>query len=136
MTKHPFAVVDGEYTGDLGTFYASVRKLHPDVKKLSEGNPLVYEIGETVGGCPMRITITVRPGRTFIGGDPCYDVYILGTSLNGDCRQFIDRIVAETQLNVMPQGESKVIKQGNQDPAGLESVVATQIGQIMAEQRL
>ena len=136
MTKHPLAVVDGEYTGDLGTFYATVRKLHPDVKKTSEGNPLVYVMGETVGGYPMKITITVRLGKTFIGGNPCYDVYILGTSLNGDCRQFIDRIVAETQLNVMPQGESKVIKQGNSRPDGLEGVVANQIGQIMAEQCL
>ncbi len=130
-----FAVVDGEYSGYLEDFYVAIRKLHPDVKRPSQSNPWVYVINETIGGRPLRITITVTPGRTFVGGDPCYDVYMQGSSINGDCKPFIDRIVEEVQLNVMPKGESRVIREGTTSSVRLEHVVALQIEEIMTRQR-
>ncbi len=136
MAKHPSAVVDGEYFGSLEDFYAAIRKLHPGVKEPSLNGSAVYEIFETMGGSPMRITITINPGWALVGGDPYYDVYIFGSSGNGDCRPFIDRIVEETRLNVVPLGESTIIGKENTGSHNLEEVITTQICQIMREQRL
>ncbi len=126
--------VSGEYVGTFESLDAAIKKLHPNAKLEIQQGITAYSIREHLKGHPVLLTIEITRGETAAVGDPCYDVYILGSSGNGSSKQLVDRLVAEAGINVMPESKMNNFKSGS-TPLTLSQIVEQQIDGIMERER-